>query len=325
MRGCGGIRQRGGYQGYNRLTRPSRKGGDPVHVAHCRPHSRRKLKEGLDRNGPEIAAEGDAGSPNSTRPRPPVAAWHRDGRRAPAANGQGRYRPHPDTRPARRRRRHDGASARDVRKKSKGMFGKADRVKEPHRDVIGATGPVNNHVDMPHAVPSLAIPRSRLDAQPRAVRTVEASAAPGVRVQLGASVIDACLGDRAKNQECMMAAILIPYRYRGRSVELRRLTCLLAVAEELHVGRAAARLDIAQPPLSRQIAALEVDIGAQLSDRSRSQIRLTQAGEVPERQRGCWWIVWMLPTRKPASLAKVARDDCVSLLSALHPMVSCPT
>jgi hypothetical protein len=47
-----------GYQGYNRLTRPDRKGGDPIVVAHCRAHARRKFKEVFDRDGSEIAAEG---------------------------------------------------------------------------------------------------------------------------------------------------------------------------------------------------------------------------------------------------------------------------
>ena len=58
LRGFDGILQLDGYQGYNRLTRPSRKGGAPIGVAHCWAHARRKLKEVFDRDGSEIAAEG---------------------------------------------------------------------------------------------------------------------------------------------------------------------------------------------------------------------------------------------------------------------------
>jgi transposase len=58
LTGFNGILQIDGYPGYNRLTRPSRKGGEPVTVAYCWAHARRKLKEVFDRDGSEIAAEG---------------------------------------------------------------------------------------------------------------------------------------------------------------------------------------------------------------------------------------------------------------------------
>ena len=58
LKGFDGILQLDGYQGYNRLTRATRKGGAPVVVAHCWAHARRKLKEIYDRDKSEIAAEG---------------------------------------------------------------------------------------------------------------------------------------------------------------------------------------------------------------------------------------------------------------------------
>src|SRR6266571_7196205 len=93
---------------------------------------------------------------------------------------------------------------------------------------------------------------------------------------------DALIHNRGVARDTKMVAAdatLLPFPQAAEAIELRHLRAFVAVAEELNFARAAERLYLSPPALSRQISALERLVGCQVLRRSTHRVELTLAGE----------------------------------------------
>ena len=94
-------------------------------------------------------------------------------------------------------------------------------------------------------------------------------------------------------------------------MELRQLRYFLAVAQELHFGRAAEKVHIAQSPLSRQIRQLEDSLGVKLFNRTRHRVELTEAGRA-----------FVAHARAVLATTEQARQGAVKAAAGLYGRVS---
>ena len=109
----------------------------------------------------------------------------------------------------------------------------------------------------------------------------------------------------AEKRKYHFSCLSILFRYPCDIMELRHLRYFIAVAEEENVTRAAERLHVSQPPLSRQIHDLEEELGVKLFDRTGKSLQLNAAGKV-----------FLLEARAVLDRAEEARRTVQALLES---------
>src|SRR5688572_30224678 len=105
--------------------------------------------------------------------------------------------------------------------------------------------------------------------------------------------------------------------------ELRLIRYFVAVAEELHFGRAAERLHMAQPGLSQQIKSLEQQLGVRLLERTSRLVRLTPAGDLllGEGRRLIAQTERVIDLVRRAGLGEVGRVTIAAIGSATYDVI----
>lgn len=107
-------------------------------------------------------------------------------------------------------------------------------------------------------------------------------------------------------------------------MELRHFRYFIAVAEELHFGRAAERLHVSQPPLSQQIRQFENELGVRLFERTTQRVRLTEAGRalLPEARSVLAQSERAVRSARAAARGEVQRLELSFVVTLDHGLIS---